>query len=161
MNDRGDEGGLVDAKDAALLEELRTAGRLDAPPAEIIAAAKSSFIWRTLDAELAELVYDSVLDESALAGVRSTQPPQLLTFESPAVSIEIEAAATGTRRRVIGQIVPPQPGRVEVRHAGGTVVVEADEMGRFSADGLRTGPVSLRFQGIGLSVGVTTDWVLV
>jgi hypothetical protein len=169
VNDRAEDPALADAvaealgeaEDAALLDELRDAGRLDAPSAEMIAAAKSSFVWRTLDAELAELVYDSVLEESALAGVRSSQPPQLLTFEAPALTIEIEAAATGSRRRLVGQLVPPQPGHVEVRHTGGTVTVDADEMGRFTADDLTPGPVSLRCYGIGESVGVTTDWVLV
>lgn len=165
MNDYADDyavaDALADAEDAALLEELRDAGRLDAPPAEMIAAAKSSFVWRTLDAELAELVYDSVLEESALAAVRSSQPPQLLTFEAPALTIEVEAATTGSRRRLIGQLVPPQPGHVEVRHSGGTLTVDADEMGRFSADDLTPGPVSLRYYAAGQAVGVTTDWVLV
>ncbi|MGH9279625.1 MAG: hypothetical protein ACRD12_16180 [Acidimicrobiales bacterium] len=160
MNEYADEG-VVDADDVALLEELREAGRLDVPSAESIAAAKSSFVWRTLDAELAELVYDSVLEESALAVVRSSQPPQLLTFEAPALTIEIEAATSGTRRRLVGQLVPPQPGRIEVRHSGGTVTVDADEMGRFTADDLTPGPVSLRYYSAGTSVGVTTDWVLV
>ena len=160
MNDYAD-GGPWDAEDVALLEELREAGRLDAPPAESIAAAKSSFVWRTLDAELAELVYDSVLDESALAVVRSSQPPQLLTFEAPALTIEIEAAVTGARRRLVGQLVPPQAGRIEVRHVGGIVTVDADEMGRFTADDLTPGPVSLHCSRAGQSVGVTTDWVLV
>jgi hypothetical protein len=160
VNDHIDES-IRDAEDDALLEELREAGRLDAPPAEMIAAAKSSFVWRTLDAELAELVYDSVLEDTALAAVRSTEPPQLLTFEAPAITIEIEAASTGAQRRLIGQLVPAQPGRVEVRHAGGLAAVDADEVGRFAADGITPGPVSLHFVPIGQTVGVTTDWVLV
>ena len=145
-----------------LLAELRLAGRLDPVPPDAIAAARACFMWRTLDAELAELTYDSVLDENALAGVRSTAPLRLLTFESPAMTVEIEANVTGSRRQLIGQLVPPQPGTVEIRHVGGSRVVTADELGRFSADDLAPGPVRLECRGAaGDQAPITTDWVLI
>ena len=39
-------------------------------PADVVAAAKATFTWRTIDAELAALTFDSVADADALAGVR-------------------------------------------------------------------------------------------
>jgi hypothetical protein len=148
-----------------LLGELRLAGALDAPPPEVIAAAKAVIVWRTLDAELAELAYDSSQDDLALAGMRgagATSARRSLTFEAAGVTLEVEAITAGSRRRLVGQLLPPQPGRVDVRHRDGSVTVAADEAGRFSADGLPSGPVSLRCQGIGQEpVSIVTDWVLV
>ena len=145
-----------------LLADLIEAGRLETVPVEAAAAAKSGFAWRTMEDELAELSYDSSVAEDALAGVRSgAATARLLTFESAGLTVEIEvmASANGSRRRIVGQLVPTQAGRVEVRHGGGAVTAEADELGRFSVDDLEPGPVSLRCAGASGPV-VVTDWVL-
>ena len=144
-----------------LLAELGRAGQLDPVPPEVTAAAKSSYAWYTMDAELAELVYDSSEDTEALAGVRSSSPTRLLTFESPALTVEVQATADGSRRRLLGQLVPPEPGRIEVRHIEGSASADVDDLGRFAVDDVPPGPVSLHCAGSGGSVAVTTDWVLV
>jgi hypothetical protein len=160
MSERDTPGFGVDEQ---LVAELRDAGRLDPVPAEAVAAARSSLAWRTMDAELAELAYDSLLEDAALAGLRSADAgPRMITFESPAMTVEIEAAASGARRRLIGQLVPPQRARLEVRHAAGVVAAEADELGRFAVDDLAPGAVSLHVHGEGEgAVEVTTDWIVV
>ena len=145
----------------SLLADLQLAGELEAVPAELVAAAKAAIMWRTIDAELAELTYDSQLDDLALSGVRSGEPSRLLTFESPGLIVEVESLDAGTRRRLVGQLVPAQPGRVQVRHGGGTIEVPADDLGRFTADGILPGPVSLRCTGVDGVVAVVTDWVVV
>ncbi|MGI8810206.1 MAG: hypothetical protein ACR2KK_20645 [Acidimicrobiales bacterium] len=143
-----------DAADDMLLSELRAlAARHDPIPPEALAAARSAIAWRTLDAELAELTA-----ESELVGVRGGDGPELLTFDAPGLTVEIEVAALNGRRRLLGQLVPPVPGRVEVRHAGLTVTVEADAAGRFLADDVVAGPVSLRCAAG--SHLVETDWFL-
>ena len=150
-------------EDEMLMEALHDAGRLDPVPAAAIAAARSSLAWRTLDAELAELAYDSLLDDNAMAGLRGGDGPlRTITFESPALTVEVESSASGALRRLIGQLVPPQRAHLTVRHAGGVVTVEADELGRFAVDDLAAGPVSLhvRCEGDG-AVAVTTDWIVV
>jgi hypothetical protein len=149
--------------DTVLLAELRAAGALDPVPADAIAAARAAFVWRTIDAELAELTYDSLLEgeeEKELAGVRGPATARSLTFASDDLTVELDASAVGAGRRLVGQLVPPQPGEVEVRHAGGTVTVPADELGRFSAD-VAAGPVSLHCRGGRSPTPVTTDWVIV
>lgn len=150
-------------EDEKVLATLRDAGRLDPVPTDAVAAARSSLAWRTLDAELAELAYDSLFEDAAMSGLRSVEaPPRMITFESPALTVEVEAAPSGTGRRLIGQLVPPQRGHLEVRHAAGVVTVEADELGRFSVDDLQPGPVSLHVRGEGAeAVAVTTDWIVV
>lgn len=157
-----------DAEFAEELAALRDAGRLEEVPRDVAAAVKAAFARRTLDAELARLVYDSV-EDGALAGVRGAEgETQLLTFESPAFTVEVEASPAGPRgdrRRLIGQLVPPQPGRIEVRQGGGTAEVEVDELGRFTADDLAAGAVSLRWvrwEGGGEGGhSVVTDWFLI
>ncbi len=151
------------AEDEKLLADLRDAGRLDPVPLDAVAAARSSFAWRTLDSELAALRYDSLVDDQALVGIRSAEPPpRLLTFEAPALTVEVEAAPNGSHRRLIGQLVPPQPARIDVRHPAGTIPVEADDLGRFAVDDVPPGPVSLYVEGLGdNAVAVTTDWFLV
>ena len=154
-------------EDEKLLGELRYAGRLDPVPLEAIVAARSSYAWRTLDAELAELAYDSVLDDNVLAGIRSGDaPPRLLTFESPALTVEIETTpitptgSTGSYHRLVGQLVPAQAAVLEVQHGDGTISATADELGRFTIEDVPAGPVSVRVRPTGGSGPVTTDWIV-
>lgn len=151
----------ADVRDERLLAELRLlAGRLDPPPAELLRAARDSYTWRTVDAELAELTYDSDLDDAALAGVRGAGQRRLLTFEAPAVTVEVEVVAVGGRRRLVGQLVPPASAELGIRHGEGSTSVRADDLGRFAASDLPAGPVSVRcrLRGPDQQV-VSTDWV--
>lgn len=133
-----------DAQDERLLEDLRrAAGRYDPPPASLMEAARASLTWRSIDAELAALAFDSAVDQPAGA-VRSAGGPRQLAFDAPGLSIEVEVSPDGTRRRMIGQLTPPQPSRIEVRHAGGITSVDTDALGRFRVDAISAGPVSLR-----------------
>jgi len=159
MNDQPEHPDEDEYED--LLADLRDAGRLEAVPAEAMAAAKTAIVWRTIDGELAALTYDSSLDDLATAGVRSAEPSRLLTFEAPGLVVEVESLDAGARRRLVGQLVPAQAGRVEVRHGDGTTEVEADDLGRFTVDDVPPGPVSLRCVGATATVAVVTDWVVV
>ena len=157
LNAAGVTGG-DDADDVELLAELRgMTAFIDPVPPEAIAAARSAFAWRTMDAELAELTADTSVD-ATLAGVRSGDAPTMLTFDAPGLTVEIEVLGVAGHRRVLGQIVPPGQGDVEVRNRGGTATVQVDELGRFAADDIAPGPVSLRCR-VGVRV-VETDWFL-
>ncbi|MEO6711892.1 MAG: hypothetical protein ABIM89_00515 [Mycobacteriales bacterium] len=127
--------------DELLLVELHTAlAGHDVVPDSVTEAARAAFAWRTVDAELAALSYDSFTDDQELAGVRSAASVvRMLTFESAELTIEVAVE----RGRLMGQLVPPQTGRVEVRHTGGSVSLEADDLGRFTCNDLPRGPVSL------------------
>lgn len=147
-------------EDDALVADLRAlAAAHDPVPPEAVAAARSALAWRTMDAELAELVADSLAGSGDLALVRSTDTPTLLTFESSELTVEVEVLLQNGRRRLLGQLVPGGQGVVEVRHKGGTVSVSADEVGLFRVDEVAAGPVSLRCTS-GSRV-VDTDWFLV
>jgi hypothetical protein len=131
-------------------------------PPEVLQGGRDAFAWRTIDEELAALAHDSEADDAVAAAVRATQGPRLLTFETPGLTVEVEVTVQGGRRRLIGQLVPPQRALVTVRHhRGSTVAVEADELGRFRAEDLPAGPTSLRchLAGTEESASVVTDWI--
>lgn len=81
-----------------------------------------------------------------------------MTFEGSSVTLELEVSSD---RSVQGQLVPPGPGTVEVRWRKGFMVVQADDLGRFSVAGLPSAPVSLRCDGLRDGRAVATDWIVV
>ena len=140
----------------ALLEEALDAEG-DVPP-DFIAAGKAAFAWRTIDAELAALVYDSSTDaerEPALTRNQTTADLRALTFASANVTIELELTATG----LIGQLVPPVTAEVEVQTAAGvTESVPTDELGCFTIRVIPQEPFRLRCR-VGDTVDVLTTWI--
>jgi hypothetical protein len=151
--------------DDALEDELRLAAQLiDPVPPHLLHSAAGAFTWRTVDAELAELVFDSLVQEPAV--VRGTGEPRLLTFQAAALTVEVEVVAEGAARRVIGRLVPAsgqlaRPAEVEIRFGDRLLTVTADELGRFTATGPGAGPMRLRCRA-GDDPGsalVVTEWV--
>ncbi len=134
--------------DDELMDELRVAmDEYDPVPDHLVQFAKAAFSLRTLDADLAEL-----LEDEALAGVRSAATPELLTFVVGDHSIELDLAGD----RVEGQLVPPGPADVVIERAGANdVTVTADDRGRFAFE-RPAGPVRLVTAIDGQSV--VTDW---
>ena len=143
--------------DDQLLDQLRAALlNHDLVPDAVSAAARAAFAWRTIDAELAALAYDSFLDDKELAGVRSgAEGARRLTFESGSLTVEVDVE----HGRIVGQLVPPQSGAVEVRHAAGSMTVQADGIGRFSCNDVPRGPVSLRCTTSN-ATAIVTDWLV-
>ena len=174
-NEGDDLRELEPIEEEELLAELRLLGRmLDPVPDQVIFAARGSLAWRRVDAELAELSFDSLVDSDLeLAGVRSGDDSvRLVSFDGPDLTVEVEVEVTGLgdRRRLVGQLVPPQIASIELRSAsegrlspGGPPSgpgTQADTLGRFSLDLVAAGPTSLRCS---LSSGRTieTGWVVI
>lgn len=111
--------------------------RVDPVPPEALAAASAALAWRDLDAALAALTSDSLM-ESSLAAVRGT-PPRLLSFTAEQVTIDLEVTAEAGTVRMLGQIAPPQAVDYIVEYAGGTRRGRTDAIGRLSVDGLPLG----------------------
>ncbi len=130
----------------------------DPIPLDLLQSVRSSLSRRAADAEVAELIYDSVLDGPG--DVRSDRSCRQLSFQGPHVSVEMEVVPE--RRRAVGQLVPASPGNVEIRHGRGVDRVAVDEFGRFVVDDLPKGPVSFRCRGgdAGKSSVTVTDWIV-
>jgi len=136
----------------ALLEEA-LAAEGDVPP-DFIAAGKAAFAWRTIDAELAALVYDSDR-EPALTRNQTTADLRALTFASAHITIELELTGTG----LIGQLVPPSVAEIDVQTAAGvTSSVTTDELGCFTIRVIPQEPFRLRCRA-GETIDVLTTWI--
>ena len=125
-------------------------------PASFVDAGVASYAWHNIDAELAALTYDSSQDMLAGASTRA-EPAELrcLTFDANHLTIELEIIS-GTLH---GQVVPPQRGTIELRHAGGTVTTaEINDVGYFTAAPLPEGTFRL-YCNTNSGVAVLTDWI--
>jgi hypothetical protein len=153
-----DAGGR--APEDEVLELLRGALRgEDGPPDDVVRAAKEAWTWRTIDAELAALTYDSALDEEARAGVRGVATARTLSFGDGHLIIEIELTeADDDHLRLEGQVAPATGAGVAVERVDGrpTVQLRTDDLGRFHADRLDVGVVRLRIDHGERTL--VTDW---
>lgn len=130
-----------DQQDDELTAELGRALRAAAEvPAGFVAAGKAAFTWRNVDAELAALGYDSATGPT-MAGTRAETRAETrveratlraLTFVASRLTIELEVTADA----LLGQVVPPQPGQIELQQRDGAKrVVTVDELGWFAFHG--------------------------
>jgi hypothetical protein len=145
-------------KDDATEAELRALfAHMEPVPQLLQEAARDAYGWRTIDAELAELMRDSAeAEEEAGLLVRGAHGPRQLSFESPQIGIELEVTATGPReRRVAGQLLPPREATVTVERPGEDgMTVQSDELGRFVMEGLRAGVVRLHVALRGAQIAI-------
>ncbi|GAA4205176.1 hypothetical protein GCM10022252_65320 [Streptosporangium oxazolinicum] len=142
--------------DDELEAELRRAIELfDPVPSHLQQIAVEAFTLRTLDAELAELVFDSL---SGPSQVRGEGQPRMLTFQGAGLTVDLEVTVTATGGRVVGQLMPPRHLEVEVL-GGHPVTLAADDLGRFIYEDVPPGPFSLRCR-LG-DATVVTEWITV
>ncbi len=128
-------------RDDQLLEKLAEAlEAADPVPEAVLDAAKAAFTWRTIDAELAALVFDSAAED--LVGVRSAEVTRQLTFSTPGVEIEL-VVLSETSRRIVGQLVPPQTAEITLHYEDEERTVRSDSLGRFTLHDVPTGSVRL------------------
>ncbi|MEU3782367.1 hypothetical protein [Streptomyces sp900129855] len=136
-----------------LEEELRRAAAvLDPVPAELRRAAIEAYALHDLDARIAELTFDSLVDAIPVRGAEDV--PRMLTFHTGGLTVDVEVSGEG----LMGQLMPPQPASIEVLHgprAGAALT--ADDMGRFACAAPPTGPFALRLRTGGEVV--VTEWL--
>jgi hypothetical protein len=155
MNDRPTHSPGAAPGEAEILEILgRALEHADPVPISVTEAGKSAFTWLTIDAELAELVFDSARDE--LVGVRSeTLAERQLTFQSP--TVEIEIMLVGDTRHLVGQLVPAQGAEVTLMTGLASTAVTTDDLGRFDFKGVEPGRIRLQIRTAG-GPSITTQW---
>jgi len=82
-----------------------------------------------------------------------------VSFRTSGLVIEIEITGSGESRQIAGRLIPAQAGAVEIR---GVVTVEADARGRFTAEAVPSGQVSVRCR-LGTEADrarIATGWVV-
>jgi hypothetical protein len=82
-----------------------------------------------------------------------------LSFRASGLTIELEITGSGDFRRLIGQLIPRQSAGVDIRHGHGVITVEADTMGRFSAEEVPFGQISLRCRLGSDQAPIVTGWI--
>jgi hypothetical protein len=143
--------------DEDLLVVLRQAlAERQAVPPEFVAAAKNAFAWHNIDAELAELTYDSSRDAETAPSTRAeTASIRALTFTSAHLTIELEV----THDSLLGQIVPAQSGTIKVQlRDGAESTVPADGIGRFTIRPMPAGTFRLHCR-TAADADALTNWI--
>lgn len=130
--------------------------QVDPVPSTVSEFADALFTWRDIDADLAELTFDSV-DESTPVGVRSTSTARMISFEVGQWTIDLEYnPATGL---LMGSVSPESPLTVELHSRGAHFAVDVDDSGHFEFEGVETGPASLVFRLDGGEM-IKTSWIV-
>jgi hypothetical protein len=142
--------------DEELLAALRQAlsSRRGVPP-EFVEAGKNAFAWHNIDAELAQLTYDSIAAEPAGHTRAESASIRALTFTSARITIELEV----TEDALVGQVVPAQAATIEVQaHEQTDAQIASDEIGCFAVQPIPHGPFRLRCRAAG-GIDVLTGWI--
>ena len=149
MSDLWDDDQLLMALGAALKAR-------EAVPARFTETAKNAYAWHNIDAELAELTYDSSRDESWSAAVRSeTASVRALTFTSAHFSLDLEIAEDS----LLGQIMPPREGMIEIRTgADETTAMPVNQLGCFSIEPIPASPFRLYYRAAE-GTDLMTGWI--
>ena len=146
---------LDDWDDEQLLVALGEAMRArQAVPESFVDLGKSAYAWHNIDAELAQLTYDS--SREPVAGLRSEAASiRALTFTSAHISLELEV----TEGSLLGQIIPPRAGTLETQtRAGTTTSTPVDEIGCFAVEPIPASPFRLRCRTAD-GTDVVTGWI--
>jgi hypothetical protein len=137
---------------AALREALRAR---EAVPPEFVEAGKNAFAWHNIDAELAQLTYDSSRDSEHQLSLRAEAASiRALTFTSAHLTIELEV----TRDSLLGQVIPPQAAVITVQpRDGAETEYPTDEIGCFSIRPIPPGPFRLHCRTVA-GIDALTGW---
>ena len=111
-----------------------------APPESVIEGARWVHDWINMDAELAQLTHDSLVDRELVA-VRSSTSLRHITFSTDTCEIEIEVEPAEHGVSMTGTVSPPMAGTVQavigsVSHQG-----TIDDLGTFLIDNVNHGVV--------------------
>lgn len=137
----------------ALLKSMLTGA--SAVPAAVTAAARAAFETRSLEAELAALIYDSATDDRLLAGSRAAaDSARDLVFRTEGSTVEIEFVDG----RALGQIDPVGVETVSLESPQATLdQAQVDSAGCFVLEGSFSGLVRIVLHGPD-DARLVTEW---
>lgn len=144
--------------DDELIERLRRiADEVDAPSELVAETARAAFATRRLDDELAELLRDTDLAASQLVRGEASGP-RVLSFETVAVSLELQIEETAGRITLSG-VVSGSVGEATIETTTTEPrTVQIDDGGWFHVGDLRAGALRVHVAAAD-GGGVTTGWI--
>jgi len=164
-NSGGDEERLTELYpgwgDEELLDALRQAfaARRAVPP-EFVQAGQNAFAWHNIDADLAQLTYDSTDRTEELVATRAEEEAaiRVLTFTCAQAGLQIELEVQ--EDALAGQILPMQSAAIELQTKTGTQQpISADEVGCFWISPIPSEDFRLRCRPVAGNAEVVTVWV--
>ena len=164
-NTGGDEEHLTEVSpdwgDEELLAALRQAfaARRAVPP-EFVQAGQDAFAWHDIDAELAQLTYDSTRRTEDAVPTRAPEEAaiRVLTFTSAQAGLQIELEVQ--EDALAGQILPMQSAAIELQTKTGTQQpISADEVGCFWISPIPSEDFRLRCRPVAGNSEVVTVWI--
>ena len=147
--------------DEELLAALRQAfaARRAVPP-EFVRAGQNAFAWHDIDAELAQLTYDStrLTEEAVPTRAQEEAAIRVLTFTSAQAGLQIELEVQ--EDALVGQILPMRSAAIEVQtRTGAQQPISADEVGCFWISPIPGEDFRLRCRPVAGGAEVVTAWV--
>ena len=143
--------------DESVLAELADAIRATEPSsARTRWLGEGAYAWHGADYEfhLASLLYDSLLDPDPAARAGDGSASRTIVFEGAAGSVELER----TGDALIGQVIPPESGAIELVAADGqNVRATVDSLGCFSFENVPGQPVKVRWRTG--DAQLCTEWI--
>jgi len=164
-NSGGDEERLTELSpgwgDEELLDALRQAfaARRAVPP-EFVQAGQNAFAWHNIDADLAQLTYDSTDRTEELVATRAQEEAaiRVLTFTCAQAGLQIELEVQ--EDALAGQILPMQSAAIELQTKTGTQQpISADEVGCFWISPIPSEDFRLRCRPVAGNSEVVTVWI--
>lgn len=139
---RPDDDRMLELLRQALDEfPLRLVPADEEPPPDLIAGSRFVYDWHNMDAELAEIEFDSAVN-TELAGVRSPGGTlRELTFVTDGRRLEIEIEPGPSSVCISGRIEPPAVGTVQLVVGGDVFRGEVMPDGSFEIDDVAHGTV--------------------
>jgi hypothetical protein len=145
------------SQDESLIAALRAGlDQSDPVPGDVTAFAKAAFTWRDIDAELASLDFDSA-ESGQDVGVRSSATARMISFQAGQWMLDIEYDEIAGR--LLGVSSPEAPFSIDLHTSGAFFTTESDPSGRFQAEGVSRGPLSMVLRFLDGQV-VKTQWVV-
>ena len=164
-NSGGDEERLTESSpgwgDEDLLAALRQAfAARRAVPHGFVQAGQDAFAWHDIDAELAQLTYDSTRRTEDAMAMRAPEEAaiRVLTFTSAQAGLQIELEVQ--EDALAGQILPMQCADIEIQTRTGTQEpISADEVGCFWISPIPGEDFRLRCRPVTGNAEVITVWI--
>ncbi len=138
----------VPMNDDEMLTLLGESLNHDQPPVEALELAYASFGWRTLEADLAQLIDDSQVE---VIGFHHGAYSRLLTYESALGRIEV-----GVDDDTFEVVTTPAAQRIVAHRPMASTTIDLDQTGRARSSGVG-GPV--RFEIEWETGSVVTPWM--
>jgi len=142
--------------DGLLLHLSRALDALDPVPADAVAAARSALQLGRADEALAELVYDSLQEGTAVA-MRTDLLLEARSLEFVAGGYRLDVELVDDDGAVLGQLDPAAAATVVLETEGPAQQTTADHLGRFRFTGAR-GPLRLRVT-VDSGQVILTPWI--